>query len=123
MKTSHASVLLVLVLGSTVSFDPYQTASARPGPPALIQGITLTIEGAWLTWTGGVHVRHPLAADEAATNVCRWAGWLASADSEYVMKRLRPVSIHRTVNSTSGEAGRPSGVRIRSQGRLAASVL
>src|SRR5206468_3356141 len=46
------------LLGSTLLSDPYQTASARPGPPALIQGKTLTASpvpvDASLTCTGGV---------------------------------------------------------------------
>src|SRR5213082_2343189 len=80
MNTFHASVLLVLVLGSTLWFEPYHTASARPAAPALIHGKTLTIDGALLTWTGAVQVRQPPAADAALTKVCRWAGCEASAE-------------------------------------------
>ena len=65
MNTSHT--IEVLVLGSAVWLPPYHTASARPAPPALIHGKTLTIEGAWLTCTGGVQVRQPLEADAALT--------------------------------------------------------
>src|SRR5919197_1301337 len=46
------------LLGSTLLFEPYQTASARPGPPALIHGNTLTASPVpvdpSLTWVGGV---------------------------------------------------------------------
>src|SRR5256885_16025328 len=55
---------LLWLLGSTRLSDPYQTASARPGPPALSHGKTLVaspvaVEPS-LTWTGAVHVLHPL---------------------------------------------------------------
>jgi hypothetical protein len=47
-------------------FCPYQTASARPGPPALIQGKTFTASPveveASLSRTAGLQVDHPLAA-------------------------------------------------------------
>ena len=59
------------LLGSTFLFEPYQTASARPAPPALIQGKTLTASPvpveASLTRTGFVHCRQPLAAEAALT--------------------------------------------------------
>ena len=58
--------------------EPYQIASARPGPPALIQGKTLTaspvpVEPS-LTWIGCVHFVQPLAAEAALTNTCRCDG-------------------------------------------------
>src|SRR5437588_9495177 len=79
MKTFQACP--ALVLGSMFLFDPYHTASARPGPPALIHGNTLTaspvpVEPS-LTWTGLVQFVHPLAADAALTNVWRSAGLLS----------------------------------------------
>src|SRR5437763_14754172 len=74
------------LLGSTFLSDPYQTASARPGPPALIQGKTLTaspvpVEPS-LTCTGGVQLDHPLAALAALTKTWRSAGLLALIRSE-----------------------------------------
>src|SRR5437870_10659353 len=59
------------LLGSTCLSEPYHTASARPGPPALIQGNTLTASPVALdpseTCTGLVQVRQPEAAEEADT--------------------------------------------------------
>ena len=40
MNTFHA--WSESLLGSALTLEPYQTASARPGPPALIHGNTLT---------------------------------------------------------------------------------
>ena len=37
------------LLGSTVILEPYQTTLARPGPPALTHGKTLTMDGGELT--------------------------------------------------------------------------
>ena len=69
MKTFH--VWPLLPLGSTFLSEPYQTASARPGPPALIHGKTLTAspvaDEASLTCTGGVQFVHPDAAEAALT--------------------------------------------------------
>src|SRR5437588_3417442 len=69
------------VLGSILLFDPYHTASARPGPPALIHGNTLTASPVpvdpSLTCRGLVHFVHPVAADAALTNVWRSAGLLS----------------------------------------------
>src|SRR5437588_8460744 len=103
MKTFQA--WLLWLLGSTWRLEPYQTASARPGPPALIQGNTLvaspvTVEPS-LTCTGAVHVLHPLAALAALTKVWRSAG-LALLTVQ-TTTRLRPLSIERTEKSVSGE--------------------
>src|SRR5438045_2812902 len=75
-KTFHD--WLLWLLGSTCLSEPYQTASARPGPPALIHGNTLVaspdrVEPS-LTCTGAVHTRQPVAALEALTKTCRRAG-------------------------------------------------
>src|SRR5438132_7862758 len=60
MKTFHD--WLLWLLGSTFLSEPYQTASARPGPPALIHGKTLTaspvVIEASLTCTGAVQLVH-----------------------------------------------------------------
>src|SRR5437868_7251996 len=102
MKTFHD--WLLWLLGSTCLSDPYQTASARPGPPALIHGNTLVaspvaVEPS-LTWTGAVQVRQPLDALEALTKVWRKAGLLLLMVQ--TTSRLRAVSIDRTENSVSG---------------------
>src|SRR5438094_78955 len=92
------------LLGSTLLSDPYQTASARPGPPALIQGKTLTaspvpVEPS-LTCTGGVQLDHPLAALAALTKTWRSAGLLALIfQTTY---RLRAGSMESTENGASG---------------------
>src|SRR2546421_9957603 len=69
------------LLGSTLLSDPYQPASARPAPPALIQGKTLTASpvpvDASLTCTGGVQFDHPLAALAPLTKTCRFVQSLA----------------------------------------------
>src|SRR2546423_9015131 len=104
MKTFHD--WLLWLLGSTCLSDPYQTASARPGPPALIHGNTLVaspvVVEPSLTWTGAVQVRQPLAALEALTNVWRRAGSLWVGLTVQTTSRLRPVSIDSTENSVSG---------------------
>ena len=69
MKTFHDCPFWLL--GSTLLSDPYQTASARPGPPALIHGNTFTaspvaVEPS-LTCAGVVQFVHPLAALAALT--------------------------------------------------------
>src|SRR5438105_13656864 len=69
------------LLGSTLLSDPYQTASARPGPPALIQGKTLTASpvpvDASLTCTGGVQLDHQLPALAPLTKTWRFVQSLA----------------------------------------------
>src|SRR5438105_3796921 len=68
------------VLGSMFLFSPYQTASARPGPPALIHGKTFTASPVpvdpSLTWTGLVHFVQPVAAEAALTKACLSEGVL-----------------------------------------------
>src|SRR5919198_6078775 len=103
------------LLGSTLLLEPYQTASARPGPPALIHGNTLTASPVpvdpSLTWVGAVHVRHPLVAEAALTNNCRFEGiWLSMVQTTC---RFRALSRETTVNSTSGEPGRPLAMVMR----------
>src|SRR2546430_5760067 len=102
MKTFHFWPLLPL--GSRFLSEPYQTASARPGPPALSQGKTLVaspvaVEPS-LTWTGAVQVVHPLAALAALTKVWRWAGFALL--TVQTTSRLRPESIDRTEKRVSG---------------------
>src|SRR5438105_869869 len=68
------------LLGSTFLFEPYHTASARPGPPALIHGNTFTaspvpVEPS-LTWTGLVHFVQPVVAEAALTKTCLSEGVL-----------------------------------------------
>src|SRR5213592_2033672 len=69
MKTFHD--WLWWLLGSTILSEPYQTASARPGPPALIHGKTFTASpvalDASLTRTGDVQLVQPEAAEAALT--------------------------------------------------------
>src|SRR2546425_10167909 len=93
------------LLGSPCWSDPYQTASARPGPPALIHGHSLVaspvVLDASLTWAGLVHFVQPLAALEALTNIWRSAGMLLL--TAQTATRLRAASIDRTENSTSGD--------------------
>ena len=61
MKTFHD--WLLWLLGSTLLSEPYQTASARPGPPALIHGKTFTASPVEvmpsLTRTGVLQLLHP----------------------------------------------------------------
>src|SRR5438477_9844801 len=100
---------LLWLLGSTCLSEPYQTASARPGPPALIHGKTLvaspvTVDPS-LTWTGAVHTVQPLAALAALTKTCRLAGVLLLMHQ--TATRFRPLSMETTENSVSGE---PVGV-------------
>src|SRR5882762_9213567 len=109
MKTFHD--WLLWLLGSTCLSEPYQTASARPGPPALSHGNTLVaspvaVEPS-LTCTGAVHAVHPLAALAALTNVWRSAGSLLLGLTVQTTSRFRPESIERTEKSVSGE---PAGV-------------
>src|SRR5437762_11350421 len=96
-------------LGSTFLSWPYQTASARPGPPALIHGNTFTaspvVVEASLTCTGVVQLVHPLAALAALTKTCRWLGVLLLIHQ--TRTRLRALSIESTEKRVSGE---PVGV-------------
>src|SRR5437660_12709221 len=66
------------LLGSTFMSEPYHTASARPGPPALIQGNTFTASPVALepslTCNGEVQFRQPLAAEAALSKTRSWAG-------------------------------------------------
>src|SRR5437879_11883042 len=110
MKTFHDCPFWLL--GSTLLSDPYQTASARPGPPALIHGNTFTaspvaVEPS-LTCTGGVQTLQPVAAEAALTNTCLCPGFDVPASSTQVTKRLRAVSIEATGKRTSGESDRLS---------------
>src|SRR3989454_5121287 len=76
MNTFQACPLWLL--GSTLMSEPYHTASARPGPPALIQGNTFTASPAAmepsLTCNGGAQFRPPLAAEAPLTKNSRWGG-------------------------------------------------
>src|SRR5207244_4506719 len=106
------------LLGSTLLFDPYQTASARPAPPALIHGKTLTaspvpVEPS-LTCTGGVQLDHPLAALAPLTKTCRFVQSLAPMHQ--TIFRLRAESMERTVKSVSGEPDKLSAMWIRLAG-------
>src|SRR2546421_9026884 len=102
------------LLGSTFLSDPYQTASARPGPPALIHGKTLTASpvpvDASLTRTAGVQLDQPLAALAPLTKTCRAAG--SSASMHQTTNRLRAESMESTENSVSGEPLRLSAIWI-----------
>src|SRR3954452_17305109 len=114
MKTFHFWPLLPL--GSRFLSEPYQPASARPGPPALSQGKTFTASPVAvdpsLTCTGGVQTLQPVAAEAALPKTCRCPGFALPASSTQVTKRLRAVSIEATVNSTSGPSGRLSATWI-----------
>src|SRR5882672_8258479 len=54
------------LLGSALKFDPYHTASARPAPPALIHGKTLTASPVTvdLSLSGAAAVRAQRPRDE-----------------------------------------------------------
>src|SRR5579862_9079768 len=101
--------------GSVFLSEPYQTASARPGPPALIHGKTFTASPVpvdpSLTWTGFVQFFQPLAADAALTKTWSWEG--VSDAMSHTTKRFRAVSIDTTVNRLSGSPGRLSAMWIR----------
>src|SRR5207245_486812 len=106
------------LLGSTFLLDPYQTASARPGPPALIQGNTLTASPVWveasLTCTGGVQADQPLAALAALTKTCRFVKSFAPIfQATY---KLRAESIESTENRVSGDPDRLSAMWIKLAG-------
>src|SRR5438046_4794765 len=103
MKTFH--FWPALVLGSMFLSEPYQTASALPGPPALIHGKTFTASpvavDASLTCTGVVQLGHPLAALAALTKTCRWVGVLLLMHQ--TTTRLRALSIDRTEKRVTGD--------------------
>src|SRR5260370_37001038 len=107
MKTFQAWPLWLL--GSTLLSEPYQTASARPGPPALIQGKTLTASPVpvhpSLTCTGVVQAFHPLDPLAALPKTCRFVQSLLLMHQ--TTTSLRALSIDKTENSVSGE---PVGV-------------
>src|SRR4051812_17595344 len=104
----------IWLLGSTLLSDPYQTASARPAPPALIHGKTLTASPVpvdpSLTFTGGVQVAQPVAALAALTKTCRRAG--LSALIFQTTWRLRAESMESTANRVSGDPMRLSAIWI-----------
>src|SRR5438093_12631905 len=103
MKTFHD--WLWWLLGSTFRSEPYQTASARPGPPALIHGKTFTASPLEvtpsLTCTGVVQLVQPLAGLAALTKTWRRLGVLLLMHQ--TTKRLRALSIDSTEKSVSGE--------------------
>src|ERR1700732_5028811 len=68
MYAFHCCGGVARVLGSEKVLVPYQTESERPGPPATIQGNTLTFEGAWLTCAGFAHFRQPVLALATVVN-------------------------------------------------------
>src|SRR6267143_4783336 len=107
MKTFHD--WLFWLLGSTLLSEPYQTASALPGPPALIHGKTFTaspvLMSPSLTWTGAVQLVHPLAALAALTKTWRLVQSLLL--THQTTTRLRALSIDSTEKRVSGE---PVGV-------------
>src|SRR6266851_2440969 len=115
MNTFHAWPFWLL--GSTFLSEPYQTASARPGPPALIHGKTLTASPVdvlpSLTCTGIVQFVQPLAAEATLTKTWRLAGMPSLGLIAHTTNRLRAVSIDSTVNSVSGSPGRLSAIWIR----------
>src|SRR5437868_13928916 len=105
MKAFHACP--DFELGSTDLFSPYQTASARPGPPHWIHGKTFAASPVAadpsLTCTGGVQLRQPLAALAALTKVCRCSGcdWLSGGSSTvHATRTLPPRSADATENGT-----------------------
>src|SRR2546421_8200473 len=106
------------LLGSTLLSDPYQTAAARPGPPALIHGKTLTASPVpvdpSLTCTGGVQAFHSLAALAALTKTCRFDWSLALMHQ--TTNRLRAESIDSTENRVSGDPDRLSAMWIKLAG-------
>src|SRR5437588_10044893 len=71
-----ASVSLPLLSGP----EPYQTPSAQPAAPALIQGMRLTaspvaIEPS-LICTGGAQLRQPDLTLDTVTQICCSCGWV-----------------------------------------------
>src|ERR671937_398017 len=114
MNTFHACP--ALVLGSMFLLEPYHTASARPGPPALIHGKTFTASPVAvdpsLTWTGLVHLVHPVDAAAALTKTWRCEGFVRLLSRTHATNKFRAVSIDATENSTSGESGSPLAIGI-----------
>src|SRR5437868_8747133 len=104
MKTFQAWWLWLL--GSTCRLEPYQTASARPAPPALIHGNTLVASPVAvdpsLTWTGAVHLVQPDAALEAATH--DWSSEGSELLTVQTTNRFRALCIDSTENSVSGKS-------------------
>src|SRR4051794_2969480 len=98
-------------LGSASLSLPYQTASARPAPPACSHGKMFTaspvaVEPS-LTWNGGVHVRQPLVALAALTKTWRWPGLSSlGSSSAHTRNRWRAWSSEAAVNRTLGSPGR-----------------
>src|SRR2546426_8629465 len=115
MNTFQACPLWLL--GSTFMSEPYHTASARPGPPALIQGNTFTASPVAmepsLTCNGGGPFRPPLAAEAALTKTCRPAGVLLGGLSAQATNRLGGGSMDNTGKRGSGEPRRLSAVWIK----------
>src|SRR5579871_5931109 len=101
---------LSLTLGSATVSVPYQTASERPGPPALTQGKTFTLAGAWLTCTGVVHLLQPVSGLAALTNTWRSDG--VPLEMAKATCRFRAESMERTLKSVSGEPFRLSAMWI-----------
>src|ERR1700737_1998743 len=118
MNTFH--FWLVWPLGLTCWSEPYQTASARPGPPDLIQGNTLVaspvaVEPS-LTRMGELQTAQPVEALAVLTKICLCAGWVWALVLSLIAqtaKRLRPESIESTEKSVSGESARLSAILIR----------
>src|ERR1700740_1081444 len=112
MNTFHAWPLWLE--GSTALSEPYQTASARPGPPALSHGNTFTASPVAVepseTCTGLVQLRQPDAAEDADTYTWSCEG---AADTAHTTNRLRALSIEATLHSVSGEAASPLAMWIR----------
>src|ERR1700730_6719215 len=104
MNTSH--FWPPWALGLTALSEPYQTTSARPGPPALIHGKMLTMgRGA-----------RPLPARAALTYAWRWVG--SRLLPTQATKRLRALSIDATTKlaASPASAGTPLAMVIRRLG-------
>src|SRR2546422_2477956 len=104
MNTFQACPLWLL--GSTFMSEPYHTASACPGPPALIQGNTFTASPVAmepsLTCNGGAQFRQPLAAEASLTKTCRWAGVPLLGVSAPAPNKVPGASLDSTLDSGSG---------------------
>ena len=60
------------VLGSsTASEVPYQTMAIRPGPPAVIHGMTFVAAEPELTFTGVDQVVQPVEAEAHVYQICQ----------------------------------------------------
>src|SRR2546425_253601 len=104
MNTFQACPLWLL--GSALLSEPYHTASARPGPPALIQGNTFTaspvaVEPS-LTCKGGAPFRPPPAGGASLPKNRRWAGVALLRLSAPAPNTVRAGSMDSTANSRSG---------------------